>query len=314
MLTVNFLLYLLLVGCIYLFRLGYIGWLGPYLLAVVIWVPLALTLMSLPSMILMQVQVQTPLFLTKGKEGALQLQFSTRTFLPIRRVSVWLEVENRFTGEKVKKRYSYDGIVSETALLPLPTDSCGQLWCKITRIECRDLLGLIAIRRHRPEPVVCTVMPEAVAPDRLPDFDTALNSAVHLVPKYGGGYSEEHDLRDYRPGDTVNSIHWKLSSKTDDVIVREPLVNRNQDVFLVLSHPGEDDRGLETLYWLSLELCRREIPHTLVSDTLYESGNEKEAEEAIATILAKPVSAPCPFDASNARCVFLILGGEVQVK
>lgn len=312
--TVNLLLYLLLVGCVYLFRMGYIGWLGSYLFAAVIWIPLALLVLSLPSMILMQIQIQAPPILTKGKEASLLLRFHARTLLPVRRITLWLEVENRFTGEVTKKRCHFDGVVSDSGLLPLPTDSCGQLCCRITRVECRDLLGLISIRRHRPGPIVCTVMPEAKEPDLIPDFDTALNYSVHLVPKYGGGFSEEHDLRQYHPGDTVNSIHWKLSSKTDDVIVREPLVNRNQDVFLVLSKVGENDRGLETLYWLSLELCRREIPHTIVADTLYDAGNEKEAEEALSTLLAKPIAGPSPFDASNARCIFLVLEGEVQVK
>ena len=37
----------------------------------------------------------------------------------------------------------------------------------------------------------------------------------------GGGFSEIHDLREYRPGDSLHEIHWKLSAKTDKLIVRE---------------------------------------------------------------------------------------------
>ena len=134
-----------------------------------------------------------------------------------------------------------------------------------------------------------------------------------LKPKYGGGFSEEHDLREYRPGDTVNSIHWKLSSKTDKVIVREPLENANKDVFLVLSRIGKEDRGLEILYWLSLELCQREIPHILVADTLYEVNGESDTVDALSAMLAKPMDKPCPYDATHARCVFVISDGEVKL-
>ncbi len=311
--TFSLLFYLLTLGLVWLFRMAYVGWFGKYLLECMLIVPPALLLLSLPSMLRFHVDVVAPPSLTKGRNGALTLRFQTRTFLPIRHVSVWVEVENRFTGETDKERYDYYGLVSSSGEVPLPTEYCGQLQCRITKVECRDVLGLVALRRKAPEPVVCTVLPEAIAPSVVPDMDLALSSAVQLKPKYGGGYSEDHDLREYRPGDTVNSIHWKLSSKTDKVIVREPLINANQDVFLVLGRTGKDDRGLEVLYWLSLELSRREIPHIFVADALYDVGNELEAEESLSTILANPMDKPCPFDPSGARCVFVISDGEVQV-
>ena len=312
--TLSFLLYLLLLGCVWLFRMAYIGWFGPYLLACMIWIPLVLVLLSLPSMLRLRMTLEAPPTVTRNAEGHLTLYFGNPSLLPLRRVSVWLEVENRFTGEVTKNRFQYLGLSSSIGELPLPTGFCGQLQCRLAKVECRDLLGLFAIRRKCPSPVICTVLPESKGPAVPPDLEAALNTAVQLKPKYGGGYSEEHDLREYRPGDTVNSIHWKLSSKTDEVIVREPLISANQDVFVVLGRIGKEDRGLEVLSWLSLELCGREIPHTIVADTLYDVGNESEMEDAFCTFLANPMDKPCPFDPSGARCVFLITDGEVQVR
>ncbi len=311
--TPLFFVYLLTLGLVWIFRLAYVGWFGRFLLMCMLIVPPALILLSLPSMLRVRTGLEAPQTLTKGREGSLTLYFQTRTFLPIRRVSVMVEVLNRFTGEKKTERHQYFGLLTGKIQIPLPTDSCGQLQCRIKKLECLDLLGLISLRRKAPEPVSCTVLPEPLAPKVVPDLDLALNTAVRLKPKYGGGYSEEHDLREYRPGDTVNSIHWKLSSKTDKVIVREPLINANQDVYLVLGRIGSHDRGLEVLYWLSLELIQREIPHIYVADTLYEVGNEAEATESLCTILANPLEKPCPYDPTNARCVFVISEGEVQV-
>lgn len=39
--------------------------------------------------------------------------------------------------------------------------------------------------------------------------------------KKGSDHSEMFDLKNYAPGDDVRSIHWKLSSKTDELIIRE---------------------------------------------------------------------------------------------
>ena len=157
------------------------------------------------------------------------------------------------------------------------------------------------------------MLPDPAAPDKCPDIDACLDSAVQLKPKYGGGYAEEHELREYRPGDTVNAIHWKLSAKSDQVIVREALEQANNQVFLVLSRPGENDRGLACLYWLSLQLCQREIPHVIVSGKMYPVGNEDESAAALCQLLSAPLSPPCRFDPSHARCVFTLSDGEVRV-
>ena len=37
----------------------------------------------------------------------------------------------------------------------------------------------------------------------------------------GNDLSEIFDIREYVPGDDIRSIHWKLSSKTDTLILKE---------------------------------------------------------------------------------------------
>ncbi|MBO5543485.1 MAG: DUF58 domain-containing protein, partial [Oscillospiraceae bacterium] len=137
---------------------------------------------------------------------------------------------------------------------------------------------------------------------------------MRLKPKYGGGFAEDYDLRDYRPGDMGNSIHWKLSSKADRLIVREALVPENDKIFLVLSDAGEKQRGLEVLRWLSDELWRRELPHLIVSGNVAVVDNEEACLGALAELLSSPASAPAEFDDSHARCIFFISGEEVTVK
>ena len=90
-------------------------------------------------------------------------------------------------------------------------------------------------------------------------------------------------------------------------------MNANQDVYVVLGRIGKEDRGLEVLTWLSLELCTREIGHIIVADSLYDVGNESGTTDALCTILANPMDKPCPFNFTGARCVFLITDGEVTM-
>ena len=171
------------------------------------------------------------------------------------------------------------------------------------------MLGLFVIRRSFDSELSCAVLPEAQ--QAQVNLDAALDAVQVLKPKYGGGFSEEHDLRDYRPGDLPNSIHWKLSSKTDKLIVREALDVENCDIFLVLEQPGAHDEGLAVLRWLSAELLRREEPHLIVADSIYPAGNESESEAALISLLSSAMRPPCIFDPRNARCVFRVRGSEV---
>lgn len=309
--TASFFLYLLALGAAWLFRLSYRGWFGLYLPLAMIAVPILVLLLSLPSMLSVQLKMDTRSYLTRDAEGKLELRFSTRRLLPVGSVRVLLQIENRFAGEVYKIPVTYYGLASGVQKVTLPTELCGQLLIRVQRWECRDMMGLFRLRRKVPEAVSCTVLPPAVEPEQAVDLEAALKTATRLKPKYGGGFSEEHDLRDYRPGDMSNSIHWKLSSKADKLIVREALEQENKDIFLVLNRVGQHDRGLEVLYWLSLELCKRELPHRIVANTLYLVGNESESAAALAGMLAFPLDRPCGYDASTARSVFVISSGEV---
>ena len=93
--TLSFLLYLLILGVVWLFRMAYVGWVGPYLFACVLWVPLVLLAMSLPSMLLLRLKLEVQPTLTRGRPGKLLVHFKSPALLPLRRVSLWLEVENR---------------------------------------------------------------------------------------------------------------------------------------------------------------------------------------------------------------------------
>lgn len=60
------------------------------------------------------------------------------------------------------------------------------------------------------------------------------------VNRKGSDASEVFDLRTYQPGDDIHTIHWKLSQKTDELLVREPADSPRFDT-LVLMDIGRFD-------------------------------------------------------------------------
>lgn len=309
----RFLLYLAAVAAAVVFRLAYVGWFGPFLVAAVALVPPALFLLALPSMRSLRLSLSAPERCIRGEEAQLRLGFDTKARLPLSRVRVQIEIENHFTGERELQDYVFRSILASDSYLPLPTGDCGLLRCRIASCECFDLLGLFSMRPSFDAQARCAVLPRAKAPERKPDLEAALQAYVRLRPKAGGGYAEEHELRPYRPGDPVNSIHWKLSFKTDEVIVREPQIPENSEIYLVFPKQEDPQRGLETLCWLSGELCGMELPHLLSGADLWPVDSEEALSDALCSLLSSPHAAPRPFDRSMARCVFLVTGGEVKL-
>jgi len=305
-------LWALIVGAAWLFQVWYNAWPGPWLFACVAALPPVLFLLSLPSMLGLQIRLEGPGRVVRGTKTEYTLRFTNERLLPVHAVKLQLTLCNRYTENVTHESYLLRSLSSARLALPLPTEECGVISCRITRCELQDLLGLFVIRRSFDAELSCAVLPEAQ--EARVDLDAALDAVRVLKPKYGGGFAEEHDLRDYRPGDAPNSIHWKLSSKTDSLIVREALTPENCDVFLVLDEPGAGDEGLAVLRWLSSELLRREEPHFIVADSLYPVGNESESDSALISLLSSPMRQPCAFDMRTARCVFRVRGSEVHAE
>ena len=108
------------------------------------------------------------------------------------------------------------------------------------------------------------VRPVPVALEDPPDMSRYLVNA--WKPKPGGGYSENHELRLYRPGDNLHQVHWKLSAKTGKMILREPMEairGLSKVTLLLRGTPGELDQKLGKLCWVSLYLLQKEVPHQI---------------------------------------------------
>ena len=308
----RFLLYFALIGLSWIFRSLYIGWFGPFLFYIVLLAPIILFFLSLPSILSLQTSIHAPKRANCHTETDFSFHFSNSRKLPVQKIIIRMEICNSFNGERYTRKYIFRQISNEQYSFSLPTDLCGELQCRLLSVTCFDCLSLFFIQKKTNSSFRCIVMPLPVESTNPIQLDSVLNTPSVLIPKYGGGYSEDHDLREYRPGDPVNSIHWKLSSKTDAAIVREPLIPENDTIYVILSRVGEEDLGLGVLFWLSGLLLDHNISHVVVSSVLYTVNDDYSRNEAMAEILSTPMQEPCSINPMNARCIFLVSSGEVR--
>ena len=103
----------------------------------------------------------------------------------------------------------------------LPTDHCGGIRAQLYRPRICDYLGLFGFRVRNTAEQTFLVLPEPIGMEVPPDLTKYLAQRLH--PKPGGGYAENHEIRQYHPGDNLNQIHWKLSAKAGKLMLREPM-------------------------------------------------------------------------------------------
>jgi len=146
--------------------------------------------------------------------------------------------------------------------ISLNPEHCGLVRCRVRQAYAYDALGIIRFRLENDLDAVTVVLPVPMAPDPMPEIKSA--AGVTFVPKYGGGYAEVHEIRSYRPGDTLRDIHWKLSAKTDEPMVREPWIPVQRTVLVTvdLTVPSAElDKRLAQLLWINNRLLGDGIKH-----------------------------------------------------
>lgn len=81
--------------------------------------------------------------------------------------------------------------------------------------------------------------------------------------KRGVEYNPDYEVREYAAGDELKNIHWKLSAKQGELMVRERLAAGKEKVNVLLPlgrNPDENDALMETLYGLCRLLLSRGYP------------------------------------------------------
>ena len=174
------------------------------------------------------------------------------------------------TGERVCRRLTFSGLPDRQGFLgetvQWESAHCGRVRCEIERLQVVDGLGLFALPIAGPRACAAPVLPRLLDLPLPPVLRGEAEAAGPLRPRPGGGPGEDYDLRPYRAGDPVTAIHWKLSSKRDELVVRETLEPRREGIVLTFDHfgaPEDLDRVLDRLRTFSTALLAGGRSHTV---------------------------------------------------
>ncbi len=239
-----------------IFYLAYRQWMAWIVLMSASLLPLLSLAVSLPAMLLCHFQLSIPYAVTAGTHTAVDI--SLRCPLPVPAWKVRIDARHTLTGERWRLKVGKD----------CPTHNCGALYLHFSRGRVYDYMGLFFLPRKVPADHRLIIRPLQCKPLDLPHPER--NIVTFWRPKAGGGFSENHELRLYRPGDSLRQIHWKLSGKTGKLIYREPMERVSNHLLLRLTHGGNPqqlNRKLGKLLWLGLYLQNLGLAFDVLADT-----------------------------------------------
>ena len=218
-------------------------------------------------------------------------------------------IRNLLTGEERSENLSLtDGKQAELSL----GDSCGKYVMEGSYFRSADLLGLGAFTIRIDGFRAAAVRLPKTAKTEYEGFGTGmldLDGSVYDEYRAGFDQSEVFEIRPYRPGDKTAQIHWKLSQKTDTLMLRQGSLPVKNALLLILEAPqGKENsesaadlseraqRAAATLFSLSESLAEKGVQHHigyLASDaknlTITEISGRESLTEHAGAILSSPL-------------------------
>ena len=250
----NRVIYFVFLTVMTVFFVEYDAWISGYTMVIALTLPVFSLVFSLPGML----RLRSVLSARDRQEGELPFVLGVARHngaLPCR---VRVQTEDLVSGSRRTKKL----IVTQPTAVFVSAAYCGAYVCRVKKAFVCDFLGLFRFRVKLPERECVVIYPEAQTPSLAPDFSRLRPLRFQELP--GGGFSEIHEMRPYRPGDTLKTVHWKLSVKTDELMVRQPQRPEYRTAFVTFDLTSNRERlnsVLGRLRWVSEAMSEQGLLH-----------------------------------------------------
>ena len=156
----------------------------------------------------------------RGEKLELKISVKNPTILPL---SCFTAVITYRCGNEPAGKYTVNIPIrakgEENIAVNITPKHCGIVECTLKKAVIKDIIGLTSMRIKLDRRIKTAVLPVKIPCAAAVESD--VDGSRILSPASGGDNAEVSGLRGYRDGDRMNRIHWKLSSRSSDFIVKE---------------------------------------------------------------------------------------------
>lgn len=163
--------------------------------------------------------------------GSLVLE--NRSRLPVSKLYCTLGLTNDLTREEATLDLicSIDSGSESTTNFQMENAYCGRVYLHLGSARILDYFGLFSLKVPVTASARMTVLPELFSCDvTTTPVSSAFNDST--APRRGDDRTEIFQLREYQSGDDIRQIHWKLSSKLDNLLLKEPSLSVSRSLLV----------------------------------------------------------------------------------
>lgn len=177
----------------------------------------------------LELELQAPAVAEKGKPFTVQLNILKKSRIPCGAARVTLVCKNRLTGVTLREVFR-----SGMDEIQLTEQYCGCLDLSLESVRIYDWTGVLPVRYRKPCSRRVLVMPDTIPLEVSPRLaiSNLMDAEEYSQYKKGQDRQETFQIREYLPGDALQQIHWKLSSKLDRLVVRDPSLPMDPSLLL----------------------------------------------------------------------------------
>ncbi len=271
-------LFLLLIIICAVFYVMYLWNFALVLLIIMIAVPVAMFIMALITSRLISVELSLSAdSAVKNENFPVQLRIKNRSPFPVGKAEAHIEYYNVFNNQiNVFELFlPIQAMNTQNITFRLSSKYCGIVKIRCAYISIFDPLRIFRFKSGKNLRSEIAVMPECRDINGEVTFTDRINEESEMFSdnRPGDDPSEVFDLRGYNPGDKLNRIHWKLSSKKDEFIVKEYSLPVDTPAILFLDLKCYEDNNytlpvfdtlVESLISISQFMLEYERVHTIV--------------------------------------------------
>lgn len=228
-----------------------------------------------------------------------RLRVRNPLIIPLLNCQLDYSLENMFYPcERINElTFALEGRCDKTVTIPVMVTKAGMLTFKCDGIFLTDMLHFSTVRIAFDKDLKLPVFPEKVKIS-VPKLSMNLQDDEEVIwTDEGAPTSDIRQFREYRTGDRIKDIHWKLTAFKDDIIVKE--FEKGREFHYVL-YPILDmeflQETLETFYALCIyildsgQIAKCIIENAdLSGDPVHTLTDENDLEEIMLRIFETPV-------------------------
>lgn len=175
----------------------------------------------------------------KGEEMEVSIRIRNSGVIPITRLILWLSYENEYSPAQGTEPFEVCvAAKGETTITYLAKAKyCGRVNFFLSKGKIFDPLGLFGKRIKSEAEIQLNVLPDIyevplMVGDKGQNY--IAEAEEYKLDRAGDDPSEIFDIREFREGDTLQRVHWKLSAKADQLMTKEFGSQMNCGVLLLL--------------------------------------------------------------------------------